>query len=200
MRIIAGTFKGRVLETVPGNKTRPTTDRVKEAWASSLWSLCASGLTGTKVLDAFAGSGALGLELLSRGAAQCVFCERDAQVQAVLSHNISALGMDEPQAQVLRVDSLSPQLLSGLKGIVPFDIVVLDPPYDLGLERIKGLMATLGRSGFVRSQTLVSLEHRARQTEDMDGFVLARACTPLALRLVLRKTYGTIGIDYYQCR
>ena len=101
MRIIAGEFRGRKLDAPRGDGTRPTTDRVRESLMSALVSL-RDGLDGAVVLDAFAGSGALSLEALSRGADTAVLCERDRDAAAVIERNISALRLGRDRARLVR--------------------------------------------------------------------------------------------------
>ena len=103
MRIIAGEFRGRKLDAPRGDGTRPTTDRVRESLMSALVSL-RDGLDGAVVLDAFAGSGALSLEALSRGADTAVLCERDRDAAAVIERNISALRLGRDRARLVRGD------------------------------------------------------------------------------------------------
>lgn len=123
MRIIAGVAKGRPLQTPTGERTRPTADRVKEAWFSSLqpW------LPGAHVLDLYAGSGQLGLEALSRGAAEVTFVERDRRALAALRANVAAV--DLPGARVVAAEVVA--ALEGAPDGAPFDVVIADPPYDL---------------------------------------------------------------------
>ena len=127
MRIVAGRFGGRRISAPPGQRTRPTSDRVREALFSIL-----GPLAGERVLDLYAGSGALGIEALSRGAAEAVFVERDARAAAVLRENLSALGTD---ADVRRADALA-VLRDAAKRGETYDLVLCDPPYrqapDLG--------------------------------------------------------------------
>src|SRR5690242_13441956 len=101
MRIVAGEWGGRRIQAPPGRATRPTTDRVREAWMSTV----APVLPGARVLDLFAGSGALGLEALSRGAATATFVEQDAKAVTVLRANVEALGATEA-ARVVKGDAL----------------------------------------------------------------------------------------------
>src|SRR5215218_2705118 len=101
MRIVAGEWGGRRIQAPPGRGTRPTTDRVREAWMSTV----APHLPGARVLDLFAGSGALGLEALSRGAASATFVEQDAKALASLRANLDALGAGEAAA-VVKGDAL----------------------------------------------------------------------------------------------
>jgi 16S rRNA (guanine966-N2)-methyltransferase len=128
MRVVAGEFKGRRLRMPRGAPTRPTADRVREALFSML-----GDVSRARVLDLYAGSGALGIEALSRGAASVVFVERDARARAAIQANLEAVGAD---ARVSPQDALS--FLARAEG--PFDLVFCDPPYDSG-PRIAGPLA-----------------------------------------------------------
>ena len=120
MRIVAGRYGGRRIAAPPGRDTRPTADRVREALFSIL-----GALDGARVLDLYAGSGALGIEALSRGAAAAVFVERDRRAAAVLRDNLRALGAD---ADVRQVDALA-ALRGARAGGETYDLVLCDPPY-----------------------------------------------------------------------
>jgi 16S rRNA (guanine966-N2)-methyltransferase len=128
LRIVAGDFKGRRLRAPRGPRTRPTADRVREALFSML-----GQVTGARVLDLYAGSGALGIEALSRGAASAVFVERDPRAAAAIAANLDSLGLE---AEVQRQDAL--RFLARAQG--GFDLVFCDPPYDSG-ARIAGSLA-----------------------------------------------------------
>src|SRR5262245_53961533 len=121
MRIIAGKWRSRVIEAPPGRDTRPTADRVREAWMSMLQ----PDLPESRVLDLFAGSGALGLEALSRGAATATFVERAPPAIRVLQANIEKLGALE-QSVIIRGDALR-----FVENLEPFeyDLALADPPY-----------------------------------------------------------------------
>lgn len=200
MRIISGIYKGRKLQAVPSTHTRPTTDRVREAWASTLISLVPKGsLKGVRILDPFAGSGALGLELLSRGASECVFVEKGKAAIKTLKANIASLDLTEKQASVCIGDSLTAKLPARLPQGKPFEVVVLDPPYALTLTQVKGFLGRLAERELIVNQTLVSYEHAAKDAEDLNGAILGTGGTPLSLYLVRSKTYGTICLDYYLC-
>ena len=118
MRVVAGEFKGRRLVAPRGTRTRPTADRVREAVFSML-----GDVSGARVLDLYAGSGALGIEALSRGAESALFVERDQRAVAALGRNLEAVGAD---ADVRRQDVL--RFLARPEGT--FDLVFCDPPYD----------------------------------------------------------------------
>jgi 16S rRNA (guanine966-N2)-methyltransferase len=131
VRVIAGELGGRRLRAPSGRVTRPTSDRVREALFAVL-----GELSGARVLDLFAGSGALGIEALSRGAAGAVFVERDAVAVRVLRANLAALGVRPAAAEVRRGDALA-ALRTARGRKETYDLVFIDPPYsqahDLGL-------------------------------------------------------------------
>ncbi|MCZ6599116.1 MAG: 16S rRNA (guanine(966)-N(2))-methyltransferase RsmD [Planctomycetota bacterium] len=129
MRIIGGEHRGRLIAAPPGRGTRPMLDRVREALFSTLTSRL-GGFEDLRVLDLFSGSGSLGLEALSRGAAHARFVERDARAAALLKRNAETLGVEE-RATVVRADALAPASW----GEEAADVVFLDPPYAL-LERL----------------------------------------------------------------
>ena len=123
MRIIAGRWKGHGLKTLRGRDVRPTTDRVREAWMSAL----GAGVHDARVVDLFAGSGALGLEALSRGAASVVFVERARRAVAVIEANVERLGAGD------EVRVVSDDVFRFLGRVdEPFDVALADPPYGTG--------------------------------------------------------------------
>ena len=128
MRVVAGSYKGRRLTAPRGMRTRPTADRVREALFSML-----GDVGGARVLDLYAGSGALGIEALSRGAESAVFVERDAPAVAAIERNLAAVGVE---ATVLRQDVL--RFLAAEDGA--FELVFCDPPYD-SAPRLAGPLA-----------------------------------------------------------
>jgi 16S rRNA (guanine966-N2)-methyltransferase len=128
VRVVAGQFKGRRLAAPRGTRTRPTADRVREALFSML-----GDVDGARVLDLYAGSGALGIEALSRGAASAVFVERDPRAVAAIERNLEPLGVE---ATVARAEAL--RWLARAEG--EFDLVFCDPPYDVA-SRLAGALA-----------------------------------------------------------
>jgi 16S rRNA (guanine(966)-N(2))-methyltransferase RsmD len=142
MRVIAGHLGGRRLKAPRGRDTRPTSDRVREALFAML-----GGLDGESVLDLFAGTGALGIEALSRGAARAVFVERNPAAARVLDGNLAALGIDERLGEVRRSSVLA-ALQSAHAAQETYDLVFIDPPYsqarDLGPELAAILPPVLG--------------------------------------------------------
>ena len=121
MRIIAGELKGRRLAAPPGNDVRPTSDSLRE----TLFNVLGDSVRGARVLDAFAGTGALGLEALSRGAARVTFVERDAKVIETLVKNIEHCGV-RAATELVRGTFGGPR---SVRLVGPFDLVLLDPPY-----------------------------------------------------------------------
>lgn len=181
MRIVGGTHRGRTIAAPKGSTTRPTTDRVREALMSSLGSRL-DGFYGAVVLDAFAGSGALGLEALSRGAARVTFVERDRNALAALRANITSLGVDSDATVV--VGDVFPLAAAGVRG-GPFTLILLDPPYTLDQTTVSGLLRRLAKTGSVAPGAVVSLEHAADQKVEW----------PEGFEPVSAKRYGTVAID-----
>ena len=155
MRVIAGAFKGRRLVTPRGPATRPTADQVRIALMDTLMPY----LPGARVLDLFAGAGGVGLEALSRGAAQATFVERDAPAVAALEANIRTLGV-EAATRVLRLDvarALGRLAAEGQR----FEIVFLDPPYDT--ELAGEALAALGAGAVTAPGALVVAQHLTKR-------------------------------------
>ncbi len=186
MRIIAGEFRGRVLKAPKGDGTRPTTDRVRESLMSSIAS-ARGGFEGARVLDAFAGSGALGLEALSRGAATACFYERDNSALQVISGNIRSLNLDPRRARTVRADVLEKP---PTRQRPAFDLVFLDPPYALAAAESLGMVRTLAEAGALDADAIVVYEHALASNDDADG-----AIEPCGFALSTRKKYGATAVD-----
>ena len=140
MRVIAGTAKGRTLLSVPGESTRPITDRVKSALFSILESQ--NAIQGSRWLDLFGGTGAVGIEALSRNAAQVVFVEKDGRAVQVIGQNLRSTGLGEGgRSHVVRGDAFSYLARPELH---PFDVIYIAPPQYLGLWK-KALLAVDAR-------------------------------------------------------
>ena len=154
MRLIAGRWRGRTLEAPPGLATRPTSDRVREALFSMLASRFGS-FEGLRVADLFAGSGALGLEALSRGAAHCVFVDKDRGAIEAIRANMAALGA---AGEVL------PGVAEHVRIAGPLDLAFLDPPYGSGLAAPALERLPLAPSG------LASVETERREAIAVGGF------------------------------
>ena len=185
MRIVAGTLRGRTIDAPEGEGTRPTTDRVREALFSSLYSL-RGGFEGAVALDAFAGSGALGIEALSRGAARAVFYERDAKAAAVLKRNIAACKLDASQAAVVQRDVMK----TPPTGQVPaFDLVFLDPPYSYGAAGVLDMARGLADAGVLAPDAVIVYEHALTARGEV-----GQAAAECGFELVSSKKYGKTGI------
>jgi len=163
MRIIAGEWRGRKLQAPAGDATRPTADRTRETLFSMLLSRLGS-FEGLSVADLFAGSGALGLEALSRGAASCLFVEQDAAAIRALRANIAAL---RAQARC-EVRAGSVMALGPTKA--PLDLLFLDPPYASGAGAVA--LDKLARLGWIGRASWVSLETAHDEPLALKGFVL----------------------------
>jgi 16S rRNA (guanine966-N2)-methyltransferase len=153
MRVVAGRLGGRRLRAVPGSATRPTGDRVREA----LFSVLSSRVEEARVLDLFAGTGALAIEALSRGAASAVLVEQSAQATTVIRANLEALGLTGVAA--VRRTKVEVYLRGQRDG--PFDLVLADPPYALPIGVLAGLLARLAR-GALAPGAVIALESSAR--------------------------------------
>lgn len=126
MRVIAGDFRGRNLKALKGDNTRPTTDRVKESLMSSLYSLC-GGFEGLKVLDAFAGSGQLGIEALSRGADEAWFCEKSRDAARVVESNFALCKLDSRRAHLVQSDTFKFSSMLACPPSTLFSSILLTP-------------------------------------------------------------------------
>jgi len=158
MRIIAGSAGGRRL-SVPARGTRPTSDRVRESLFSSLESLL-GGWSGVCVLDLYAGSGALGLEALSRGAAGAAFVERDRGSVRVIEANVSGLSL--PGARVTCSDV---ETWVARAADAAFDVVFADPPFAVTSASVRGVLGALGGHGWLAPDALVVVERDSRSDE-----------------------------------
>lgn len=170
MRVVAGELRGRLFEAPPGHDTRPTTDKVREAVFNALGSL--DLVRDAAVADLFAGSGGLGIEALSRGAAHVTFVERDRAVLRVLRDNLRSLDLEE-DSKVVPGDALV--MLAGLE----VDLVLADPPYDF--DRWPALLAAT-RADFVVAEAGRSLDDVAAP-----GWEVTRA-----------KRYGRTWVTFFE--
>lgn len=183
MRIVAGEFRGRRLIAPKGDTTRPTTDRVREALFSSLTSIAGPGLGAGTALDAFAGSGALGFEALSRGVERVVFVESDRGAREALQANVAALGV-ERRTNVVSGDALALAERGALLG-APYSLLLLDPPYRLAPSAIAQMLSALAAHDLLKDGALITYEHAlASQIE-----------WPTGVSALTSKRYGKTEID-----
>ncbi len=149
MRVIAGTARRLQLKTIEGLDTRPTTDRIKE----TLFNMLSFDIEGSRFLDLFAGSGGIGIEALSRGAAEAVFVERNGKAAACIRDNLKHTRLEDRASLMVRDAVTALRLMEGRQ---PFDYIFMDPPYGRLLE--KEVLLYLGQSGLCGPQTLVIVE------------------------------------------
>lgn len=149
MRVIAGKARRLALKTIPGDETRPTTDRIKE----TLFNILQPEIPGCIFLDLFSGSGAIAIEALSRGAESAVLVEKNPRACACIRDNLSFTRL-APQAKVLNMDVL--QAMRSLEGREIFDIIFMDPPYKMELER--QALEYLAESRILKDDTLIVVE------------------------------------------
>lgn len=163
MRVITGLARGRRLETLPGDATRPTGEKVKE----SLFSAIQFDIEGRRVLDLFAGSGQLGIEALSRGAAGCVFVDKNTEAVKIIRQNLLHTGLAE-KSQVLGTDALTYLTRPGDR----FDLVFLDPPYasELLMPVLNKVAPLVNDGGIIVCET----DDTAALPERINRFALAK--------------------------
>jgi 16S rRNA (guanine966-N2)-methyltransferase len=183
MRIVGGKFKGHSLSAPSTSATRPTSDRVRE----SIFNILAHGIEGfdievARVIDLFAGTGALGLEALSRGARFCQFVEDDAGVRGVIRRNADALGVIG-QCKIWRRDATK---LGGCAPQTPFDLAFCDPPYNKGLG--EKALASLVEGKWLTPGAVVVLEEAEK----------AAVPSILGLDLLDTRIYGDTAVRFYR--
>ena len=165
MRIVGGTFRGRPLATPRSEAIRPTGDRTREAVFNVIAHNWPERLEGARVLDLFSGTGALGLEALSRGAAHCLFIEESAEGRGLIRTNVEAFGL-QGRARIFRRDATR---LGEAGTIAPFDLVFADPPYGKGLAE-RALESALA-GGWLKPDALVVVEEAASSPfQPVEGF------------------------------
>ncbi len=158
MRIIAGEHKGARIFAPPGRDTRPTSDRVRE----NVFNIVAPWVEEARVLDLYAGSGALGLEALSRGAAHVRFVESDRRAAAVVRRNVEALGLGGQGGSAVQVSVADvPVVLRG-GADQPYDVVLADPPYALDDGALSAVLGALVSGGWLAPAALIVVERAAR--------------------------------------
>jgi len=182
-RVIAGAAKGRRLAVPPGDGTRPTSDRAREALFSALDAEF-GGFDGLAVLDLFAGSGALGLEALSRGAARVVLVEADRRAAGVIRGNVDVVGAGTRDVRV--VTDRAERYVDG-EPPGPFDLVLLDPPYAVGDADVTKILSALSARGWLADEASVVLERSARDADFRwpEGYEATRS-----------KSYGEARLHY----
>ncbi|MEU3461851.1 16S rRNA (guanine(966)-N(2))-methyltransferase RsmD [Streptomyces sp. NPDC006733] len=171
-RVIAGVAGGRRLAVPPGDGTRPTSDRAKEGMFST-WESLRGTLDGARVLDLYGGSGAIGLEALSRGAEHVLLVEADPAAVRTIRENVRMIGLPGAEVRAGRAE----QVVAGPPPATPFDMAFLDPPYDLGHDEVREILLTLRMQGWLDDDAIVTVERRTRGGVSPwpDGFEAVRA-------------------------
>lgn len=178
MRIVAGKYRGKALLSPPDDSIRPTSDRAREAIFSIIGSRVGPNLDGLRVLDLFAGTGALGLEALSRGAASVCFVDIGSEARGLIRDHIEAFGVGGV-AKLLRRDATN---LGPAGTLGPFNLVFLDPPYGKGLG--EKALASLAGGNWLAPDALILLE------EGVD----AEIRLPPGFVVELRRDYGAAAV------
>ena len=178
MRVITGSARGCRLKELEGMETRPTTDRVKEG----LFNIIQFDIEGRKVLDLFAGTGQLGIECLSRGAASAVFVDRRADAVKLIRENLKATRLSD-KARVVSGDSM--EFLKSLRE--SFDLIFLDPPYEAGL--LEPAIAHIAKFDILAPHGIIVAEHPV-------GMALPALADPYRLHRTYR--YGKIALSLYR--
>lgn len=186
MRVIAGKYKGRPLRSSSGNDIRPTSDRLRETLFNVLTPGSADGLAGTVWLDLFAGTGAVGIEALSRGAGQVYFVETSAPAAKLIEHNLQSLGIASGY-KILR-DNLAAVLWRLQREHVAADVVFLDPPYRMQNAYGETLRA-LADSSLVWAMSLVVAEHE-KKFDPGEEFE--------SLRRIRKLVQGNTALSFYK--
>ncbi|MEU2230871.1 MULTISPECIES: 16S rRNA (guanine(966)-N(2))-methyltransferase RsmD [Streptomyces] len=158
-RVIAGTAGGRRLAVPPGNGTRPTSDRAREGLFSTWESF--HGLEGARVADLYAGSGAVGLEALSRGAVHALLVEADPRAAKTIRDNVRSIGLPGAELRTGKAE----QIVTGPAPADPYDLVFLDPPYAVTDADLREILLTLCSGGWLSEDALVTVERSTRGGE-----------------------------------
>lgn len=179
MRVIAGKYKGRKLETVSDNSVRPATDKVKGAIFNVLQSRV--NWNSARVLDLYAGSGSVGIEALSRGAKNCIFVEKSRNALQFLKSNIESIGADGEASVVYGdVDSFVDSTR------IKFTVVFADPPY--ALEALKNIPNTIFEKGLIADDGYLIIEHPARYEFAQNSL----------WEVTVQKVYGNTSVSFFQ--
>ncbi|MBB2480377.1 16S rRNA (guanine(966)-N(2))-methyltransferase RsmD [Bacillus sp. APMAM] len=181
MRVISGTCKGKSLKSVPGNQTRPTTDKVKEA----IFNMIGPYFSGGIGLDLFAGSGGLGIEAMSRGLDKVIFVDRDIQAFQTVKSNIKLCGFEE-QSEIFRNDS-ERALKALIKRQISFDVIFLDPPYKK--QKLVDLLQMISDAKMLSENGSIVCEHSSdlELPNSIGDFISVKTAK-----------YGIIGLSIFQ--
>ncbi|MDQ0155893.1 16S rRNA (guanine(966)-N(2))-methyltransferase RsmD [Robertmurraya andreesenii] len=180
MRVVSGRYKGKALKAVPGNSTRPTTDKVKEA----IFNIIGPYFNGGICLDLFAGSGGLGIEALSRGAEKAIFVDRDGKAIHTIYDNLKTCDL-ESRAEVYRND-FKRALKAIRKREISFDYIFLDPPY--AKQQLQEILEIIDTNTLLNNEGVIVCEHSSE---------VEMPKTVGHLTQIKEETYGIITISIY---
>jgi len=182
MRIIAGEYRGRIIKMPKDGRVRPTQDRVREA----IFNVISKAVPGSKVLDLYAGSGAFGIEAISRGAELAVFSDTNIKCIDIVKSNIALLGIEDSSVNILKKDAIKTiESLDG-KGN-KFDLVFLDPPYIDG-SIAKNTLIKIGACDILSGRSFVIAEHSAKHEMPYHTG---------SIRLLKKSKYGDTAVSFY---
>jgi 16S rRNA (guanine966-N2)-methyltransferase len=192
-RVIAGTAGGRRLAVPPGNGTRPTSDRAREGLFST-WESLLGTLEGTRIADLYAGSGAVGLEALSRGSVHALLVEADGRAATTVHDNARTLGLPGAEVRTGKAE----QIVTGHPPSEPYDAVFLDPPYAVSNDDLREILLTLRAQGWLADDAIVTVERSTRSGE----FEWPKGFEPLRARRYGEGTlwYGRAAATYEDAR
>ncbi|MET9482801.1 16S rRNA (guanine(966)-N(2))-methyltransferase RsmD [Streptomyces sp. NPDC006638] len=159
-RVIAGSAGGRRLAVPPGTGTRPTSDRAREGLFSS-WGSLLGTLEGVRIADLYAGSGAIGLEALSRGAVHALLVESDPRAARTVRENVRTLGLPGAEVRTGKAE----QIVTGPAPDAPYDLVFLDPPYAVTDDDLREILLTLRTQGWLTGDAVATVERSTRGGE-----------------------------------
>jgi 16S rRNA (guanine966-N2)-methyltransferase len=183
MRIVAGTFRSRRLKSLKGLALRPTSDRLRE----TLFNILGMRVEGSRFLDLFAGTGAIGIEAISRGAAFAVFVENHSAAVRLIRENLASLGI-EARARIIAANAVSAIAKLDKSPFGPFDFIFLDPPYALEQE-YGATLSALEQSSLTGESTIIIAEHRK-------SFMLPASAGKLEQVRVVR--HGDASLSFYR--
>jgi len=165
MRIIGGKYRGRKLKSPPALQTRPTSDRLRE----TLFNILAPRIQGTRFLDLCAGSGAVGIEALSRGAAHATFVDRSRKMYALIKTNVETLEVNDDQCEVVNGEALEFLRKHAKKRAEPFDMIFFDPPYAIDYEEVLENMGEHAERILVEGGIVIVEHHKKNELKENFG-------------------------------
>ncbi len=165
MRIIAGKYRGRKLKSPPSLQTRPTSDRLRE----TLFNILARRIQGARFLDLCAGSGAVGIEALSRGAAHVTFVDRSRKMYALIETNLKALNVSDDEIEVVSREALEFLRRRAEKKEAAFDVIFFDPPYSMDYEAVLDYVGEHATRMLAESGVMIVEHHRKKDLKEEFG-------------------------------